>query len=312
MTRCLCCQKPLENGETDFHAACAKRFFGSVCVPALPYTREALGDLAKQIVRAQTTIAGVQPKLSLALEKATTPHARLTIVGLWGKFILKPQTPRFPELPENEACTMHLANAAGIRTVPHSLIRFADGELCYISRRIDRGPRGKKIPMEDFCQILGRLSADKYKSSYEKIAHGIRTHSAFPGFDVVNFAEVVLFSWLTGNSDMHLKNFSLFAPSGTLRLAPAYDLLNVNLALPNDKNELALTLRGKTRRLTRNDFKIAFTSFGLNEKAVENIFDRFRACVPAWEKIIEQSFLSPVAQERYRALLRTRTQSFFA
>lgn len=313
MKRCLFCYLPLAAGERDFHEKCAKKFFGSACVPALPYTRAKIGDLARRIIRSQTTIAGVQPKLSLSLEKAATRDARLTIVGLWGKFILKPQTQRFSELPENEDCTMHLAEISGIKTVPHSLIRFSDGELCYISRRIDRAARGGKIPMEDFCQISGRVSADKYKSSYEKIARGLARFSAFPGFDVAVLAEIVLFSWLTGNSDMHLKNFSLVASAdGELRLAPAYDLLNVALAMPNDRDELALTLHGKTRNLTRNDFEAAFADFRIPARAVRNIFEKFEAAVPAWKDFVEISFLSGQARERCAEIISARASRLFA
>lgn len=309
--RCLACCGELAAGEKDFHWTCARRFFGTSRVPALPYSRAQLGDLAKQVVRSRTAIAGVQPKLSLALEKAASREPRLTIVGLWGKFILKPQTERFAELPQNEACTMRLAEIAGLKTVPYSLMRFEDGELCYVSRRIDRTARGEKIPMEDFCQILGRVSADKYKSSCERIAEGIARFSAFPGYDAGVFAELLLFSWLTGNSDMHLKNFSLYSPNEEARLAPAYDLLNVALAMPTDKDELALPLRGKRRNLTRNDFRTAFGGFGIAERALRNLFEKFEAVLPRWESAVEASFLSAPARERYREIVAERAARLF-
>ena len=206
-------------------------------------------ELAREIVTASTTVTGVQAKLSLDISRS---HARepqrFTIVGLWGRFILKPQTDRFANLPENEDLTMHMAEAAGIKTVPHSLIRFADGELCYITRRVDRTKKGAKIAMEDMCQLSERLTEDKYKGSYERIARMIRQYSSAPLLDVVNFWEIVLFSWLAGNADMHLKNFSLFRPADNYMLSPAYDLLSTAIVMPDDNEELALTLNGTIGR----------------------------------------------------------------
>ena len=191
------------------------------------------------------------------------------------------------------------AEAAGIKTVPHSLIRFADGELCYITRRVDRTRKGAKIAMEDMCQLSERLTEDKYKGSYERIAKLIRQHSSAPLLDVVNFWEVVLFSWLTGNADMHLKNFSLFRPADNYMLTPAYDLLSTALAMPEDDEELALTLNGKKKRIKREDFEKAMRDSGMDEKAIANLLARFSKAIPKWHELIEASFLPPELQETY-------------
>ena len=245
---CLYCYKPLADGEVDYHKSCARKIFESTTVPVLPYTRANIKELAREIVSASTTVTGAQAKLSLDI---TRGHAgepqRFTIVGLWGRFILKPQTDRFANLPENEDLTMHLAEAAGIKTVPHSLIRFADGELCYITHRVDRTKNGDKIAMEDMCQLSERLTEDKYKGSYERIAKLIKQYSAAPLLDVVNFWEVVVFSWLTGNADMHLKNFSLYRPADNYMLTPAYDLLSTSIVMPEDDEELAQIGRASCR-----------------------------------------------------------------
>lgn len=300
MNKCLFCYKPLAEGEVDYHKACARKIFESATVPALPYTRANIKELAREIIAASTTVTGVQAKLSLDISRgqAGEPH-RFTIVGLWGRYILKPQTDRFANLPENEDLTMHMAEAAGIKTVPHSLIRFADGELCYITRRIDRTKKGAKIAMEDMCQLSERLTEDKYKGSYERIAKLIRKHSSAPLLDVINFWEVVLFSWLTGNADMHLKNFSLFRPSDDYMLTPAYDLLSTALAMPEDEEELALTLNGKKKRIKRDDFEKAMRDSGMDEKAITNLFNRFLKAVPKWHGLIEDSFLPPDLREAY-------------
>jgi len=300
MNKCLFCYKTLGSGEVDYHKACAHKIFESAVVPLLPYTRANIKELAREIVRANTTVTGVQAKLSLDISRGRAGEPqRFTIVGLWGRFILKPQTDRFAHLPENEDLTMHMAEVTGIKTVPHSLIRFADGELCYITRRIDRTKKGGKIAMEDMCQLSERLTEDKYKGSYERIAKLIRQYSSAPLLDVVNFWEVVLFSWLTGNADMHLKNFSLFRPVDNYMLTPAYDLLSTALAIPEDDEELALTLNGKKKRIKCEDFENAMRYSGMDEKAIANLFNRFFKAIPQWHKLIKESFLPVDLQEAY-------------
>lgn len=304
MDRCLYCYRPLADGEKDYHKGCARKIFESATVPELPYTRANIKELAREIVAASTTVTGVQAKLSLDIARGVQgAPQRFTIVGLWGRFILKPQTERYANLPENEDLVMHMAEAAGIKTVPHSLIRFSDGELCYITRRVDRTKKGEKIAMEDMCQLSERLTEDKYKGSYERIAKLIRQYSSAPLLDVVNFWEVVIFSWLTGNADMHLKNFSLYRPSSHYMLTPAYDLLSTSLVMPEDDEELALTLNGKKKKIKRSDFEKAMRDSGLDEKAIANVFAKFARALPKWETLIKDSFLPPEQQEKLQALI---------
>ena len=299
--RCLFCYKDLKEGQTDYHPACARKFFGTKEAPKLPYIRAQLGDLARKVVRAQTTLTGVQAKLSLDINRGGRNEPdRFTIVGLWGRFILKPQTNSYRALPELEDLTMHLAEAAKISVVPHSLIRFSDGELCYITRRIDRLDDGNKVPMEDMCQLTERLTEYKYKGSYEQIAKAIRRYSSAPQLDVVNFWEVVVFSWLTGNADMHLKNFSLYNPMhGGYTLTPAYDM-------PEDPEELALTLNGKKRKLRKADFIKSITASGVDEKVIDNMARRFGRVLPKWFELIDRSFLPEDLCRAYKNLILRR------
>ena len=309
--KCLCCYKELNAGEHDYHAACAKRWFGALGVPTLPYSHADIRDMAKQIVRAQTTVTGVQAKLSLDIQRIDQ-ESRFTIVSLEGAYILKPQTAQYPYLPENEDLTMHLAQIAKIEVVPHILVRFEDGELCYLTKRIDRSANGQRLPMEDMCQLTERLTERKYKGSYEQIAKAIRQYSDAPGLDLTNYWTTVLFCWLVGNSDMHLKNFSLYAPNTTEHiLAPAYDLVNTLLVIPEDTEELALTLNGKKRKLTRHDFETAMLSSGLNEKVVSNIFRKFLRIYPQWEATIRNSFLPTDLQEAYWQLIQQRITTLY-
>lgn len=265
-----------------------------------------MDSLAAAIIQSQTTLTGVQPKISLHLNQHEGSR-RLTVVGLWGGYIFKPQTELYPHLPELEDVTMHLAEESKLAVVPHSLIRLRDGELGYITRRIDRKADGTKIAMEDMCQLTERPTEYKYRSSHEQIAKAIRKFSSVPDLDVMQYYELVLFCYLTGNNDMHLKNFSIYQPNaGEYRLAPAYDLLNVAIVNPKDTEELALTLNGKKRKLTRHDFETAMLSSGLNEKVVSNIFRKFLRIYPQWEATIRNSFLPADLQEAYWQLIQER------
>ncbi|NTU52363.1 MAG: HipA domain-containing protein [Chlorobiaceae bacterium] len=307
--RCLFCYEPLDSGEVDFHPKCSREIFGKAIPPLLPYDETQLDELALEIVQSHTAITGVQPKLSLHLDssgKTRTPQ-RFTIVGLWGGYILKPTSQRFPQLPEIEDLTMHMAEALRIVTVPHTLIRMKSGPFAYLTRRIDRMKKGK-LHMEDMCQITGRLTENKYDGSYEQIAKAILRYSVNPRLDVINFFEVVLFCFLSGNADMHLKNFSLIdiPEREGFTLAPAYDLLSTELVMPADDEDLALTLNGKKKRLTFRDFRMAFKTLSVDEVVQDRIFSKFSKARPVLEHLIDRSFLDTELQTRYKELLQKK------
>ena len=295
-------------GHKDFHPNCARKFFGTADAPLLEYRREDLDALAAQVIQAQTSLTGVQPKLSLNLYKHEGSN-RLTIVGLWGDFIFKPQTDTYPELPENEDLTMHMAEVARIKVVPHSLIRLADSTLGYITHRIDRTKKGEKIDMEDLCQLTLHPTEYKYKSSCEQIAKTIVAYSSMPKLDLVNFMQVLLFSFITGNNDMHLKNFSLYRPKKLYQLTPAYDLLNIAIVNPKDKEELALTLNGKKSRLKLSDFLKASATMGIEENVTMQLIASMKNALPAWAELINNSFLSKDMKEAYLELIDKRIKA---
>lgn len=306
MCKCLYCYKPLHDGEQSMHAACCKKFFGTADVPQLNYTIAQLDELAMQIIREHTALTGVQPKLSLNLDRHEGSK-RLTIVGLWGNYICKPQSSCYEMLPEVEDATMHLAEVARLDVVPHTLMRMADGSLCYLTRRIDRTGDGRKIAMEDMCQLTERQTEYKYKSSYERVGKAILKYSSLPKMDVTNFFEVVMFSWLTGNNDMHLKNFSLYEPTdGFIRLAPAYDLLNAAIVNPKDNEELALTLNGRKRKLRWDDFVRLADTLEIQRNVFERLVHKYSKLLPAFETVIRSSFLSAELQVAYVDLLKAR------
>lgn len=313
MKRCLFCYRPLNLNEHDFHPACSKKIFGHSAPPVLPYSEEDLKSLATEVIKSQTAVTGVQAKLSLHIsgDNKNANGKRFTIVGLWGGYILKPPTDLYPQLPEVEDLTMHLAQIAKIKTAPHSLIRLASGNLSYVTKRIDRTKK-TKLAMEDMCQLSERLTEDKYHGSYEQIGKVIQKYSATPGLDLVNFFEVVLFSFITGNADMHLKNFSLLEHPGLgMTLSPAYDLVNTALVNPADDEEMALTLNGKKKKLKKEDFVSAMTTLKLEEKQQENIFKKMKNSMPTWMIQINNSFLSIDLKESYKSILNERLNRFF-
>lgn len=305
MSKCLYCYKELGPGEVDFHKSCCRKFFGTSTAPSLDYTRAQMDELAAQVIRSQTTLTGVQPKLSLNLDKHKDSQ-KLTIVGLWGNYIFKPQTERFAMLPENEDLTMHLAEIAKIKIVPHTLIRMKDGSIGYLTKRIDRKADGEKIAMEDMCQLTERQTEHKYRSSYEQIGKAIRKYSTNAQLDMVDFLELVYFSWLTGNNDMHLKNFSLYSPLGEPVLTPAYDLLNTVISNPADDEELALNLNGKKKRMTDADFRTAYRTCGVPEIVFDRIKKKYKDLRPKFEEEIQRSFLSDELKTFYIDLLHRR------
>jgi serine/threonine-protein kinase HipA len=309
--KCLYCYKELDR-EGDFHSSCSIRFFGSSEPPILDYTMSEMAELAKEVVESSVTVPGVQPKLSLGFIKNVLQDGnkgRLTVMGaLGGNYILKPQNEIFPQMPENEHLTMRIAELCGISVVPSTLIRLKSGELSYLTKRIDRTETGEKIHMLDMFQILEAF--DKYKNSVEKVGKAVAEHSSNTLLDLLRLFEVVLFCYITGNNDMHLKNFSLLLSNQNWTLAPAYDLLNVSLHISEDTEETALTIGGKKRKLTKSDFVNLGLSFQLTEKQIFNTFERFIKVEKKLKKEIKSSFLSLENQMKYIELLETRLNLF--
>jgi len=313
MSKCLYCYHELEEGQADFHPSCARKFFGSEIVPILPYTRNNMSELAKQVIRTSTSVTGAQAKMSLNVNRGgKNEPARFTVVGLWGKYIFKPQSAKYPYLPELEDLTMKMAEAAHIRTARHTLIRLADGELGYLTLRMDRGKENKKISMLDMCQLTNRLTEHKYYGTYQQLADTIKKYSSAPMLDVQRFWELVLFSWMTGNSDMHCKNFSLIdTGNGEYVLSPAYDLLAVLLADPADTEEMAMSFSvgGKKNGFNRSTFMTAFVDSGISIARSEKMIEQMKTYLPKWKELISQSFLPEKMKVDYYALLDKRNSA---
>ncbi|MBK7468000.1 MAG: HipA domain-containing protein [Saprospiraceae bacterium] len=310
-SKCLYCYKPLLENEQDFHAVCTKRMFGTNQAPQIDFNLKDLEKLAKEIVVRSIAITGVQPKLSLDLEKHRNQISRLTIVGLYGNYILKPPSKEYRELLQNEDLTMHLANIVKIKVAQHCLIRLHSGELAYITKRFDRSKKSK-IAVEDFCQLSENLTEHKYRGSIEKVAKITNKYTTNKGLEILRLFELVLFCYLTGNADMHLKNFALLENTfGEYELAPAFDLLSTALVIPDDKEESALTINGKKSRITKGDFDTLASSMDINEKVLFRIYNKFNSVLPTWIEFIKQSYLSKAMQDKYIQLIKAKHQSFF-
>lgn len=294
---CLCCGKPIKDnsGNSGWHKTCIKKFFTTAVIPEIEITDSVLEELAKESANKGYTIPGVQKKLSLHLSKEVYP--RLTVVNYPTEYILKPQVKEFRALPEAEHIVMSMADKAKIRTVPHALVKSKDS-YAYITKRIDRvfskDSNVKLIAMEDFCQLDLRLTQDKYKGSCERCGNIIKKYSSRSGLDMSELFYRLVFSFIVGNSDMHLKNFSLIeseSGSGEYHLSPAYDLLPVNVIMPEDKEEFALPINGKKRNIHRKDFLIFAADCGIAKLAAEKMIEQLIFMEPVFIDMCRNSLM---------------------
>jgi serine/threonine-protein kinase HipA len=308
--KCLYCYASMPKEVVgNYHAACCKKFFGQPYEPTLDYNKEELTKLAEQFLRTNMAVTGVQPKVSLSWYKKQEKNTvkKLTIVGLYGDYILKPPSDYYRCLPELEDCTMKMAKVCGLQTVPHTLFYLQDGTLCYLTKRVDRSRNGM-YHMEDMCQLTERLTEDKYKGSHEQVAKALLKYSDTPVLDVTNFYEYVLFSFLTGNADMHLKNFSLLetVEKNKYTLSPAYDMLSTALVNKKDTEELALTLNGKKSKLNYNDFLEAYKTNNLTKKLLDKTLENFYYCNLEMKEVVYNSFLPADMKAEYVNLLNSK------
>lgn len=317
---CLCCGKKFtpkalpEELESGWHKECVKIFFGSQKLPVLDVSEETLKRLAEESTNKGFTVPGVQKKLSLHLTEENSP--RLTLVNYPTGYILKPQTEEYETLPETEYLVMQLAKQVGIKTVPFALIKMnGQGDLAYITKRIDRiTVEGKKqmLAMEDFCQLEERLTEDKYKGSYERCAKVIQKYSSMAKFDLTELYLRLIFSFVVGNSDMHLKNFSLIERSegsSEYVLSAAYDLLSVNAIMPEDEEEFALTMFKKKRKIRRKDFLVFAEEIGIEQKSAEKMIAKVIKAKDNFIAMCEESYVSAAVKERLIELIEKRVEA---
>ena len=318
--KCLCCGREftpktsIEELENDWHKKCVKAFFGGSKLPLLDISEETLKRLAEESTNKGFTVPGVQKKLSLHLTEGASP--RLTLVNYPTGYILKPQTEEYETLPEAEYLVMQMAKQVGIKTVPFALIKMnSRGELAYITKRIDRANVDGKmqmLAMEDFCQLEERLTEDKYKGSYERCAKVIKKYSSMAKFDLTELYLRLVFSFVIGNSDMHLKNFSMIEKaegSSEYVLSSAYDLLPVNAIMPEDEEEFALTMCKKKRKISRKDFLSFAEEIGIESVTAEKLLSKVIKEKDTFVTMVHESYLSEAMKERLIKLIENRVES---
>lgn len=274
----------------------------------LPYTSDELRKEAANRAK-KLSIQGVQPKLSASI---SVVDQEFKIVDQFGTFIIKPQNDLFPELPENEDVTMKMAKVFGLDVPFHGMIYAKDGSLSYFIKRFDRYGKGKKNATEDFAQLTGNTRDTKYRFTMEKLVPVIDEFCSFPAIEKADFFKRILFCYVTGNEDMHLKNFSLITKNGKTTLTPAYDFLNSSIAIKNPEEEIALTLKGKKSNLKASDFVDYYAKerLQLNDKTIATILEQMQISIPKWRELLEISFLSDDMKEKYLKLLKHRLNLF--
>lgn len=271
----------------------------------LPFTQEELLQEAAARMD-KMSIGGVQPKLSAVL-RVGAGRFELTDVG--GRYIIKPQNPLFAEIPENEDVTMRMAAAAGVEVPVHGLIWTQENKRCYVIERFDRYGREGKRAVEDFAQLLGLSRETKYDASMEKVGAVLDDFATFPAVEKVRLFRRVVVAFLTGNEDMHVKNFSLLTDrQGITRLSPAYDLVNTTIVLAAPKDQLALPLAGKRSNLRRYHFVdyYGLERLGLTPASMDKVVEEIGEAQPQWDTLLDQSFLSTAMKERYADVLQQR------
>lgn len=270
----------------------------------LDYTAEELRAEAMQRA-SKMSVQGIQPKLSAVLN---IKAGRFEAVDKGGRYIIKPPHPIFPELPQNEDLTMRLAAIIGIEVPVHGLVYGKDGLLSYFIKRFDRKGQKDKIAVEDFAQLAGLSRDTKYNYSMEKLVKLIDETCTFPVIEKVRLFKRVLFNYLVGNEDMHLKNYSVIIRNGKVELSPAYDFLNSSIVLSGDIEEIALPLKGKKSKFNREILIDYFgvEHCGLTNKVIEKTLESFRLALPSWFKLIDSSFLSNEMKDKYKDLLQHR------
>ncbi len=299
MKHCLCCLEEL-TVEGDYHPSCLQKLFGKMEIPHFDLDKSTIEGLALQMLEKRLAVTGVQKKMSLGFSPKGGQSPRLTLMNVRANYILKPNADEYAELPANEHLTMLLARLFGIETAEFGLVRI-DHELAYLTKRFDR--KGEtKIHVEDMAQLTETLTEHKYRGSYEKIGKVIKNFSSVPGNDLYRYLELVLFSFICGNADMHLKNFSLIHLSDGVQLAPAYDLVNTKLVIKDDTEEMALSLQGKKNKLSSLDFEKFALELGLSSKIFANILKNFKKKEKKAFELIDQSFLSDSFKKDYREI----------
>lgn len=281
----------------------------------LNYTQEQQIIISRNQVD-KISIQGVQPKYSVRLN---LKNECFDLVEKYGTFIVKPQNPEWVQFPENEAFTMHMADHYGIETPLNGLVRCSDGSLSYFIKRFDRIARNKKLHVEDFSQLAELNRKKKYNYSVEKLMTLIETYCSFPKVEMLKIFRLLLFNFVFGNEDMHLKNYSIITTKkGVIQLSPAYDLLNTTAVYRfydkefKDIEQSALTINGKKNNLKSNDFKLMAERMKLQTRLIDQAYEDLNSTIAHSYKLINKSFMSDDMKKVYLEVLKKNSQILFS
>lgn len=306
--RCLGCHRQLDDdSDSSYHRRCANNLFGAKQVPSISFTYPDITIEARKLV-GQMSISGVQAKLSVRLS-----GGRIEVTAHGGTHILKPSPEHFLNLAENENLCMNIAGELSIETPPHGLLPLSDGKLVYIVRRFDRESTKQgisKIQVEDFAQLLGKH--DKYDGSIEQIGKFLKLHSEIPFIDTQKLFVRAFFYFLIGNGDAHMKNLAMIKPPDKgYRLAPAYDIINSRLVMPDETDEMAISLNGRRNNISVRDFRALADYLEMNDKAYQNILNQVMSLNTKINNIVEPSFLPKNLKEQFLVIFSERHKRLF-
>ena len=302
--RCLCCQLLLDEKEGRHHARCLKALWGKPIVPKIPF---AMADLPEKVTSAEDhmSISGVQAKVLVRLNKETSD---IEIAPSGSTHILKPEPNEYPGLPQLETACMSMASVLGMPVPPHGLFPMSDGHLCYVVKRFDRTDDGGKIQKETMFQLLE--ATDKYSGSLESVGKTIRAHVENVGLDTIDFFERVLFCFLTGNGDMHLKNWALLITDKEVSLSPCYDFVSSKVYFANEEDS-ALMMNAKKNKLKRSDFEAFANSLRIDPKAAANVFEKMKGAQEKMREMCIDSELNPSMRKKFEDAMTSRFKRLY-
>lgn len=303
MNRCFLCGKKIDT-DANMHQTCIKNLFGVSYIPKIDIALDEITIKAQEMAD-KLSISGVQAKLSMKLDKKSK---KLITVATGGEYILKPQITTYKEIPENENLCMTIAGQIEIDVPAHTLLMLKDGSYAYLVKRFDRRD-GNKINQEDFCQILEKTKKEKYNGSIEQIANKLKEKSEIPNLDIQYLYERTLLSFIIGNGDAHLKNYSInYTTLDNIRLSPAYDIVSSRLVIPNEKEEFALSINGKKNKLKIEDFIAFANKLNIPQKITDNILSKKQL----FFDLINDSQLSPDYKEKLSEIVSERFSRLIA
>lgn len=274
-----------------------------------------IGPAADAGKKARFSLAGVQMKLSVMKNTGKEGGITLAVNDEQGQYIAKFPSLTHIGLSENEFAILALAEALGMDVpvrelvdrsefagIPEEFNTMSTGKVLLV-RRFDREASGARVHMEDFAQVFGRYPSEKYTgAAYHNIAAALNSGVSFDA--AIEFVRRLALTALTGNGDMHLKNWSLLYPGDgrTPTLSPVYDVLSTIPYIPKDGMALSLAGEKSFKALTQERWRSFANRSRLPEGAVMTAVAETAADVRAkWSVLPERDVVPAQVLERIDA-----------